>query len=674
MKYCDACKTSYPNDFTVCPRDQSSLRVTSELMQGVILRNKYEILEKIGVGGMATVYKARHLTFNEVRALKVVSSKLLDDELFMKRFKTEAIVTRKLKHPNAVRVEDYDETDDGRPYIVMEYVEGKNLRHVIHEEKTLPVERALGIARQAAAALAAAHQLGITHRDIKPDNIILLPLPGGSDQVKVLDFGIAKLKEGSVDHTSYTPTQTGIVMGTPQYISPEQALGRTGDQVDGRADLYSLGVVLYEMLTGELPFQSDTPIGLLMHHIHTLPTPPQSLKPDLPPAVAQLLLKCLEKEREQRFQSADELLEELGRPGIAATTSALGSSTLPPARRDAAVTAPLTPMPKPAPRTPAAAAVPKRAAAVATPPGVPTPATMPLGAPVAAARGVSSHGTTPRGVSSHGVTSQGGPARVPVAVVGPEPKSNRTLYAVVVAAAVIIVLLGGYALTRPKAGPQAAATQAAADDAKVAAQIQMLLNSSPVLQKHPLTVAFAGGRAQLSGIVESQTEYELAQALTANVAGVASVDNRITVQVPEATPASNGGAAAEPRSEARVETLHRNSVVEPEQAPLPTPDSAKAWDDRSKIDAADTVDPFKSRGQADAIDDDVTATREVRVQKLVAAGDRDLESQPPNMRKAYLAFAQALRLEPGNQKAMAGLKKLEMMRRAQQQQKLNQRR
>src|ERR1044071_6176664 len=107
MKYCDACKTSYPNDFATCPRDQSVLRVTSELMQGVILRNKYEVLEKIGVGGMATVYKARHLTFNEMRALKVVSSKLLDDDLFMKRFKTEAIVTRKLKHPNAVRVEDY---------------------------------------------------------------------------------------------------------------------------------------------------------------------------------------------------------------------------------------------------------------------------------------------------------------------------------------------------------------------------------------------------------------------------------------------------------------------------------------------------------------------------------------------------------------------------------------
>jgi len=661
MKYCDACKTSYPNDFAVCPRDQSALRATSELIQGAILRNKYEILEKIGVGGMATVYKARHLTFNELRALKVVSAKLMEDELFLKRFRTEAIVTRKLKHPNAVRVEDFDETDDGRPFIVMEYVEGKNLRHVIHEEKTLAVERALGIARQACAALAAAHQLGITHRDIKPDNILLVPLPDGSEQAKVLDFGIAKLKEGSVEHTSYTPTQTGIVMGTPQYISPEQALGRTGDEVDGRADVYSLGVVLYEMLTGELPFQSDTPIGLLMHHIHTLPTPPQTLKPDLPPAVAQLLLKCLEKDRGNRFQSADELLEELARPAIVATTAALGSTTLAtptPRPADAAATAPLTPV---VPRTPPPPPAPQRAkplaqpaAAVATPPGItPAPATAPLPAPVAKA-------------ASPAPKPQSWPApkpqpRVPVPVLAPEPKSNRGLYAVVIVAAVIVVALAGYAVLRPKPEPlQVVVTQ---EDAKVAAQIQKLLNSSPVLQKHPLTVEFAAGRARLTGIVESQTEYELAQALTANVPGVMAVDNQLTVHVPEQ--ASQGdnemvASVAPPVTEARVHTLQSNPNVEPQEpAPLPTPESARAWDDRTA--SADS--------SAEQLEDDAGAPREQRVRKLVETGYRDLESQPPNMRKAYLAFAQALRLDPGNQKAIAGLKKLELMRRAQQHQR-----
>ena len=372
MKYCDACKTSYPDDFKVCPRDQSVLRTTTELTQGTVLRNKYEILATIGVGGMATVYKARHLTFNELRALKIVSSKLTDDPLFLKRFKTEAIVTRKLKHHNAVRVEDFDETEDGRPYIVMEYVEGKNLRSVVHELKRLPLERALEIARQTAAALSAAHQLGITHRDIKPDNILLVQLPDGSEQVKVLDFGIAKLKEGSVEHTSYTPTQTGMVVGTPQYISPEQAMGKSGDQVDGRADLYSLGVVVYEMLTAKQPFESDTAMGLLLHHLNTVPTPPHVLRPDLciPASISRVLMKALEKDPAKRFQTAGEMLEAFAAakqqsdPMAGAVTNVMTPTVM-----AAAST------PKPADRSPAAATTPT--IDVVAPPSAATVAVLP---------------------------------------------------------------------------------------------------------------------------------------------------------------------------------------------------------------------------------------------------------------------------------------------------------
>ncbi|HVI77546.1 MAG TPA: protein kinase, partial [Candidatus Acidoferrum sp.] len=133
MKYCDTCRSNFPNDFTTCPKDQSALRFSSELIEGMVIRDKYQILRRIGAGGMATVYEAKHLAFNEIRALKVVNSRLAEDEAFLKRFRSEAVVTRKLQHPNAVRVDDFDTTEDGRPYIVMEYVEGKDLRHAIEE-------------------------------------------------------------------------------------------------------------------------------------------------------------------------------------------------------------------------------------------------------------------------------------------------------------------------------------------------------------------------------------------------------------------------------------------------------------------------------------------------------------------------------------------------------------
>ncbi|HYX71018.1 MAG TPA: serine/threonine-protein kinase, partial [Terriglobales bacterium] len=324
MKFCDTCHTSYPNEFQTCPKDQAQLRALSELLQGMVIRDKYQVLEKIGAGGMAVVYKARHLAFNEIRALKLVSSRMLEDQDFLKRFKTEAVVTRKLQHANAVRVDDIDTTEDGRPFIVMEYVEGQNLRQVIGKAGRIEVNRALKIAMQVALALGAAHRLGITHRDIKPDNILLVTQPDSSDLVKVLDFGIAKVREGAFDTgAGYTATQTGMVVGTPQYISPEQAMGKHGKEVDGRADLYSLGVVIYEMITGQLPFESDTPMGMLIHHIQTAPRPPHLLRPELniPEPVSKLLMKALAKHPEDRFQSADEMYEALRHPRewIAAT-------------------------------------------------------------------------------------------------------------------------------------------------------------------------------------------------------------------------------------------------------------------------------------------------------------------------------------------------------------------
>src|SRR5687767_11381395 len=267
----------------------------------MVLRGKYEILDKIGAGGMATVYRARHLAFDEVRAIKVVAGRLADDEDFLRRFRNEAVVARRFQHPHAVRVDDLDTTEDGRPFIVMEYVEGINLREAVRREGPLQLRRAVTIARQVASALSAAHQMGIVHRDIKPDNI-LLHGTGVAETAKVLDFGIARVKEGFLSGSDHVATRTGAVVGTPQYISPEQAMGRRGDELDGRADLYSLGVVLYEMVTGRLPFESDTAMGIILKHLQTLPTPPHDLRPDLdiPPPLSAVLLRMLDKDRERR--------------------------------------------------------------------------------------------------------------------------------------------------------------------------------------------------------------------------------------------------------------------------------------------------------------------------------------------------------------------------------------
>jgi serine/threonine protein kinase len=323
VKYCDTCHSAYPDDFTACPRDRTPLRGTSDLPAGLVLRGKYQILEKIGSGGMATVYRARHLAFGEIRAIKVVSGRLAEDATFLRRFRAEAVVARKLQHPNAVRVDDLDATEDGRPFIVMEHFEGRDLRELVRTSGALSPARALRIASQVASALGAAHALGITHRDIKPDNILVGAGPDGTELAKVLDFGIAKVREGFFDGgEGYSPTQTGTVLGTPQYISPEQAMGKRAEEVDGRADLYSLGVVLYEMVTGRLPFQSDTAMGMILHHLQSVPTPPDLARPDLalPAALCDVLMRALQKDPAARFQSADEMRAALdalaGLPGL----------------------------------------------------------------------------------------------------------------------------------------------------------------------------------------------------------------------------------------------------------------------------------------------------------------------------------------------------------------------
>jgi serine/threonine-protein kinase len=329
MKYCTTCQKTYPTDHDVCPTDNTRLLVAHELQPGMIIRNKYQIIERIGIGGMGLVYRGRHLTFNELCAIKIVNDDIAGNANFLKRFQTEAIVTRKLRHPNAVRVDDFDYTDDGRPFIVMELVEGKNVSEVLQKEGALAVPRAIRIARQVGLAIGMAHKLGIVHRDLKPGNIILTTDEQGQEIAKVLDFGIAKLREAAGEERSEM-TMTGMVVGTPLYMSPEQFLGKkAGGEVDGRTDIYSLGVVLYQMITAQLPFDAETPYALMLQHLQGTARPPHELKPELhiPLALSQVILRAMEKSREQRFQTAEEFVAALDQVTAGSVASeALGTA------------------------------------------------------------------------------------------------------------------------------------------------------------------------------------------------------------------------------------------------------------------------------------------------------------------------------------------------------------
>ena len=265
--------------------------------EGRLLGNRYEIIERIGIGGMATVYKAKCHVLNRYVAVKILRDEFTTDREFIRRFNTEAQAAARLTHPNIVSI--YDVGNEGNIYyIVMELIQGKTLKEIIEEDGALPWKWSINIAIQIASALEMAHRNNIIHRDIKPHNIIITE----DGVAKVTDFGIAKAVSNS------TITAFGTTIGSVHYFSPEHA---RGGFTDAKSDLYSLGVVLYEMLTGRVPFDADTPVSVALKHMQEIPIEPLKINPLIPSSLNNIILKAMQKDPNQRYQSATEMLRDL---------------------------------------------------------------------------------------------------------------------------------------------------------------------------------------------------------------------------------------------------------------------------------------------------------------------------------------------------------------------------
>ena len=307
MKKCPQCGVEYPDTTTLCPADGVALETTGDSLIGTTLAGKYRIDARLNEGGMGTVYRATHVLMEKTVAIKVLRPSLAADEKIVARFSREARAASRISHPNALTVTDFGEDENGTVFLVMEFLSGKTLKQVIRETGRLPLPRAVEITRQVADALNAAHQQGVVHRDLKSDNIMLLDTMAG-DHAKVLDFGIAKINEpeGKRDTELTAPN---LVIGTPQYMSPEQC--SQDSEIDSRSDIYSLGVILYEMLVGHVPFSADSPTMVMMKHLQEPVPSVLDERSDLPAAIGRVIARAMAKLPANRYQTVAELVEDL---------------------------------------------------------------------------------------------------------------------------------------------------------------------------------------------------------------------------------------------------------------------------------------------------------------------------------------------------------------------------
>lgn len=324
MRYCPICKQCYDDTELRCTKD--SLYLVEAFPGTRIISGKYRLDALIGQGGMGSVYRATHLELDRTIALKIVLADFVSNNETLERFRQEARAAARLNHPNVISVYDFGVLPTGQAYLAMELLTGRSLREELEHHTTLSPQRVLTILRPVCQAVHAAHEAGVVHRDLKPDNIILLgPNETGEEVIKVVDFGIAKLKERSGGTVSNL-TEPGLVMGTPHYMSPEQC---RGEELDRTSDIYSLGVTLYELLVGHVPFDAPTPSAVIIQHAVDPPPPLRRLRPDIPEAVERVVLRALSKSREHRQATALQLYAEMERALREAEADALRLADLP---------------------------------------------------------------------------------------------------------------------------------------------------------------------------------------------------------------------------------------------------------------------------------------------------------------------------------------------------------
>jgi eukaryotic-like serine/threonine-protein kinase len=314
---CPRCANHFSPDGRFCPFDGEPLSPASgwdpglDALIGSVVDSRYEVLSVLGEGGMGIVYEIRHRALGKRFALKALRKDLASDGEIAARFMQEARTAASVSHPGLVEITDFGQLSSGQPFFVMELLEGQSLATMIRRGGPIPAARAVDIIRQIAEALGAAHDRSIIHRDLKPDNIHISAAEGGRDRVTIVDFGLAKVIGAS------RLTRAGVVFGTPHYMSPEQAMGEVTDH---RADVYALGVVMYEMFTGRVPFEADSYMGVLTKHMYMAPTPPSHLVGTAQlGALEAILLRCLEKKAGDRYATLRDLIADLDRVLMAAS-------------------------------------------------------------------------------------------------------------------------------------------------------------------------------------------------------------------------------------------------------------------------------------------------------------------------------------------------------------------